>query len=189
MNKKKAICLGIVLIIIIAIIAIFYIKANNKKNVAINTKIAETINKNSKLPIEYMSKYEDEKTDNKLQNYEKLDNYMSKDFKSDDILFSYYGYPNDRSDFLLGEIKLLTNKYNILGVTIGDNMEKAIKKLEGFGFKLEDRNNYFMARLNYNDLTIELEADSQDYTEEQNEVVIGQMLLRLQSDYTGDVLY
>ena len=114
---------------------------------------------------------------------------MSNDFENKDISFRYYGYPNDESEYYLGEIVLLTNKYNILGVTIGDNMKKSISKIEKHGFKLEERNNYFVATLNYKDFTIEIEADTENYDEEEEKVIIGAIKLKAKSEYLGNRVY
>jgi hypothetical protein len=123
MKNKSIIIVGVLVSIIIVIcIVVAIIIANNKngknsKNINTNNnmennEIINTINNNSKLPVNYMEQYDNE--DVKLQRYNKLDNFMSKDFKDNDISFSYYGYPNDESDLYLGKIELLTNKYNIL---------------------------------------------------------------------------
>lgn len=109
--------------------------------------------------------------DSNLQKFNKLDNYMSKDYTDEDISFSYYGYPNDESEYCLGSIGLLTNKYNILGVTVGDNMKREITKLEKYGFKLEDSGDYLEVTLKYKDFTISMEANLENYEDKENTVI------------------
>ncbi len=189
MKNKNVIILGIIIVVAIVIISTVVIMRNNnnENNGEENIEVVDVINNNSNLPVKYMSKYEE--TDAKLQEYEKLNNNMSNDFHDKDIAFSYYGYPNDESEYHLGKIGLLTNKYNILGVTIGDNMKQAISKLENYGFKLEESNDYFTATLNYKDFTIKMEADTENYEEKEDEVIIGAIQLEAKSEYLGNRVY
>lgn len=185
MKNKSIFILGTIVVIVIAIIAIIVIINNGKQN-NIYRK-ADIINNNSNLPIKYMSKFDSE--DINLQKFDKLNNYMSKDFTDGDISFSYYGYPNDESEYCLGEIELLTNKYNILGVTIGDNMKQSISKIEKYGFKLEESDDYFVATLNYKDFTINIEANTENYDEAEDNIVIGTIQLKAKSKYLGNRSY
>lgn len=178
----KKVIIGIIVVILIAIIAVVVI-SNNKNG---NIEMINSINNNSNLPVKYMSEYDD--TDSKLQNYEKLNNYMSNDFKDRDISFSYYGYPNDVSKYYLGRISLLTNKYDILGVTIGDNMKQSISKLEKYGFKSEKSDNYLSVTLKYKEFTIKLESDMVDY-DNNDDVTISNIELEVESKYLGNTLY
>ena len=198
MNKK--IIIGIILIIVIVlIIVIAVLFSNHSNNVETNNiindtneneeiyneniPIVETINNNSNLPLTYLSKYDE--TNAHLQNYEKINNYMSIDFQNDDIEFSYYGYPNDESEKYLGSISLLTNKYNILGVTIGDDIEQAVAKIQEYGFKLNSNSNY-SASLTYEDFTIDI---SEDFKNEQGNHIIGSIELHAKSEYLGNNVY
>ena len=186
-NKKifKLSVLVVVLIFVLAIVIIF--KQNEKKHNAEdvgdigNVEIFNIINNNSKLPIRYMSKYKSDEAI--LQKYQKIDNYMSKDFEDTDISFSYYGYPNDESDYYLGKIELLTNRYNILGVSIGDNVEQAISKIQKYGFESEKMNRYFLITLKYKDFTIEIKTDIE------NENIIDMIQLCAESEYLGNNVY
>lgn len=198
MNKK--IIIGIILIIVIVlIIVIAVLFSNHSNNVETNNiindtneneeiyneniPIVETINNNSNLPLTYLSKYDE--TNAHLQNYEKINNYMSIDFQNDDIEFSYYGYPNDESEKYLGSISLLTNKYNILGVTIGDDIEQAVAKIQEYGFKLDSNSNYYIS-LTYEDFTIDI---SEDFENEQENHIIGTIELHAESEYLGNNVY
>ncbi len=187
MKNKNIIILGIVLVIVIVIVTTIIITNKKKSDLQGNDEIINIINSNSNLPVKYMSKYDN--LDTKLEKYEKLNNYMSNDFNDEDISFSYYGYPNDESEFYLGRISLLSNKYNILGVTIGDNMKQAISKLEKYGFELEERNNHFVATLKYKEFTIKIESDVENYEENEDKVIIDIMQLEVKSEYLGNRLY
>lgn len=198
MNKK--IIIGIILIILIVlIIVVAVLFSNHSNNVETNNiindtneneeiyneniPIVETINNNSNLPLTYLSRYDE--TNANLQNYEKINNYMSIDFQNDDIEFSYYGYPNDESEKYLGSISLLTNKYNILGVTIGDDIEQAVAKIQEYGFKLDSNSNYYIS-LTYEDFTIDI---SEDFENEQGNHIIGTIELHAESEYLGNNVY
>lgn len=198
MNKK--IIIGIILIIVIVlIIVVAVLFSNHSNNVETNNiindtneneeiyneniPIVETINNNSNLPLTYLSRYDE--TNANLQNYEKINNYMSIDFQNDDIEFSYYGYPNDESEKYLGSISLLTNKYNILGVTIGDDIEQAVAKIQEYGFKLDSNSNYYIS-LTYDDFTIDI---SEDFENEQGNHIIGTIELHAESEYLGNNVY
>jgi len=163
---------------------IFIFVQNSTVSLEESFEIANIINNNSSLPIKYMIKYEEDET--QFQNYEKINNYMSIDFysKDRDIVFKYYGYPNDESEYYLGEISISTNKYNVLGVTIGDVVETAINKLKEYGFELEevDANQYI---LKYKDYNINLETTKTI----NNDIVIEEINLRINSKYLGRKMY
>ena len=187
-SKKTFLIIGIVAVVIIAIIiAVVVINSKNKPyNKNVDTAIADTINNNSKLPAKYMSGLD--KNDSNLSKFKRLDNYMSTDFSDTDVFFSYYGYPNDESDHCLGEIKLLTNKYNILGVTVGDNMKESISKIEKYGFKLEESKNDLVATLEYKDITITIDADVATYVEN-GDNKIETIKIKIKSEYLGNRIY
>ena len=166
-------------------------KDNNENNE--NNEIINTINNNSNLPVNYMDKYDNSNV--QLKKYDKLNNYMSKDFNDNDISFSYYGYPNDESDFYLGKIELLTNKYNILGITIGDNYKEAIEKIESYGFKRTDKpvnDDVYEAKLNYKDITIDIKtkyAINIGRSKDISKTDIGSIKIGIKSDYLGNRIY
>ena len=150
--------------------------------------MADIINENSILPVKYLSIYDKKATI--LNNYKILDNFMSVDFSDDDIEFSYYGFPDNHSDFYLGDIILLTNKYNILGVTIGDNLKKSVSKIEQYGFKVDSkRSNSFSVYLDYGKFEILLDGETEDYDESEDEVLVGYIHLRAVPTYIGNEVY
>lgn len=214
MNKKIIIgIISIIVVVLIAIIVVLFTKYsdNAKPNDTINNtvgktvdntidntisntieneeiydeniQIIETINNNSNLPLTYLSKYDE--TNATLQNYEKLINFMSIDFHNADVEFSYYGYPNDESEKYLGSITLLNNKYNILGVTIGDDIDQAVTKFQEYGFKLDPDSSYYIS-LTYGDFTIDI---SEDFENEQGNHIIGTIKLYAKSEYLGNNIY
>ena len=164
------------------------LKKNKKNNNEKILKMIETIRNNSDLPILYMSKYLNESTDILSQKYEKISNYMSFDFSDKDILFRYYGYPTDESESYLGSVMLSTNKYNILGISVGDNVVDAIKKLESFGFELnQEKKEDFMTgsiiiSLSYNTFDIAIWTDK-------DEIKINKLELEAVSKYLGNRIY
>ena len=185
MKKNSIVFLGIVFpIVVIAVIAVII---SNNKNISNNNEIANLINDNSNLPVEYMSKYD--KNNANLQEYEYLNNYMSDDYQNYDISFSYYGYPNDESDYYLGRISVISNKYNILGITKGDNMKEAISKIEKYGFKLEDNNNYYEVTLKNKDFSIILYSDSENFEENDDIIVVDSIQVNADSEYLGNRMY
>ena len=184
MKKKVLIVLGI--IIVIAIIAVVIVCVVNKgKGNKINGELIKNINDNSNLPIEYMSKYNSE--DNEINGFERLRNYMSVDYSNEDISFSYYGYPNDESDYYLGRVSLKTDKYNILGIKIGDDFKEALSKAEKYGFKVVEHNDYFVATLKNDDITINIESDMEN--DEENKETVGIISIEAESKYLGRRVY
>lgn len=109
-------------------------------------ELVETINENSDLPVEYMSlfpHYGSEEMEALEQTYEVIQNFMSYDFYGEDLSFFYYGYPTDESSFCLAQIILLTDRYNVLGVTIGSDIAEAVEILQSYGFSEEKHNEDF----------------------------------------------
>ncbi len=172
-NKKIMIIIGVVVILVIVAVIITVIVVN--KNKSGNQELYKLINKNSELPVEYMSKNSNIDT----SEYEVLNNFMSDDYSNEDIQFSYYGYPNDESEYYLGRITLLTSKYNILGVKVGDKKEEAISKISKYGFELQDEN-IISATLKYKDFEILLSFFGEDVT---------QIKLEADSKYLGNRIY
>ena len=141
-----------------------------------NSNILDIINNNSTLPLKYLSKFD--RKSKELSKYELVENYMSLDYSNSDITLSFYGYPNEESDFCLSKIDILSNKYNLLGVTVGDEINEAISKIEKYGFKLEKGNtNTFK----YKKFTIKLETDSK-----KNDNKISSLYIEAESEYLGN---
>jgi len=184
--KKILFSVGIT-ILILMIIGILLIKQNFNSAIKVeeNFEMANIINSNSYLPIKYMSKYEENSAN--FKEYEKTNNYMSIDFysKDRDIVFKYYGYPNDESEYYLGEISISTSEYNILGVAVGDRIEPSIKKLNEYGFELDETDTQSFNVLNYEDYTVELITTIDDNSDE----IIEKIQLRVNSKYLGRNMY
>lgn len=176
-KNKKLLLLIIIPIVIIITASIIILINNNKKEP--NNEIINIINKNSNLPIKYMSKY---KENNKyFKKCEVIKNFMSHDYKNKDIVFSFYGYPTDESDYYLGRYTLLTSKYNLLGVKVGDGIKESINKIKKHDFKLEEETE-FNSTLSYEDFTIELE-------QEEEKPIIKQITIAVKNKYTGERIY
>ena len=187
MKKNVVLIIGIIAIIVAIVIGGICFLTRKNGGEVLSGDMIEKINKNSKLPIEYMTKYS--KDDSRLSSYKKIDNYMSKDFEDDDISFHYYGYPNDESDYYLGYMKLKTNKYNILGVTIGDNMKDSIAKIESMGFEKISNTNDYDVKFRYNDISITLSADYNNYSETTEKNTVGSVVISIDSKYLGNRIY
>ena len=186
--KKVLLIVGVFLLIIAIVIATIICTIILTSNLSTKTgnNIANIINENSNLPVNYLST---DKVDTTKLNCTVLNNYMSNDYRNDDIAFSYYGYPNDESDYHLGEISLLSNKYDLLGVRKGDNMSQSISKIEKYGFTLEDRNNDFVAELKNQDITITLEANIGDFSGDANKLKVEKIKIYAESKYLGNRIY
>lgn len=78
MKKKVLLIIGIIIAIVLVVVLIV---VNSNKNKPINTEIVDIINNNSILPVKYMTKYD--ANDITLGRYNKIDNYMSKDFSNE----------------------------------------------------------------------------------------------------------
>ena len=197
--KNKIMIFSIVIIIIFVCIGALYFlkykssqKNDNKENNKINENVYENnietedkisdifnlINTKSDLPVEYMSRYNNEDED--LKNYEFIDNFMSKDYSGENISFSYYGYPTDESDYYLGKINLKTNKYNILGVYIGDSYFEGVGMIEQYGFKIEKQDEYETILKYDDDFSIKLISDLE------NNNIIKSIELEAESKYLGN---
>lgn len=171
---KKRVITGCI-IVIIALISAFIITITNDKSRNETNKMIDNINNNSDLPVTYMIKYENE-LDDKFSEYNKLHNFMSIDFSDKDIFFSFYGYPNDESDYYLGKIELRNNKYNILGINLDNSIEEAIKTFEEYGFIIEDKYDGYVS-LKYDKFTIEFNKNQKVIT------------LEVKSEYLGNRVY
>lgn len=182
---KKVLIVLIFIIIVGTIVGLAAVLFNNFNKIEDAT--VNVINNNSNLPFAYLSEFDNFNPE--LNNYKLLDNYMSKDYSSNDISFSYYGYPNDESDYRLGEITLQTDKYDLLGVKVGDNMSQSISKIEKYGFELQDRNNSYIAKFKIQDITITLEADIYDLYANDDELVVDKICIKAESKYLGNRMY
>lgn len=190
--KKKKILIGIgIAIIVIAIIAVtayFILNNKPKKNYSKDDEgYADLINENSDLPVEYLSKYD--YYNPFLKNCERIGNFMSADYRDDNIFISYYGYPNDESDYYLGEIKLFTDKYNILGVTIGDDYYKAVSKIKQYGFTGDEEVSEYGITLEFGKLTIRIESNYYPRKGIVDNLVVSKFDLKIDSEYLGNRLY
>lgn len=121
------------------------------------------INENSDLPVAYMSlspDYDSEEMEALTQTYEMIHNFMSNDYYGDDLAFFYYGYPNDESPYHLAKIVLYTERYHILGVTIGSDIRQAVETLRSYGFEGTSQFDeiFSYAELSCGDFTIEMTA-------------------------------
>jgi len=182
MKKKILLIIGIIIAIVLVVVLIV---VNSNKNKSINTEIVDIINNYSILPVKYMTKYD--ANDITLERYKKIDNYMSKDFSNEEVSFSYYGYPNDESDYYLGSVSIATNSFNILGVTIGDDMKEAVSKVESYGFELKEHNDYFSATLKKDDYTIKIESDIEN--DDETKDTVGSISISVNSKYLGNRVY
>ena len=194
MNKGKIILVSVLVLIIIGLSGFIIYdqfikdKGNNNNNNNDSKEVKDLVNKNSNLPVEYMSKEDEIEIKG---NYQNINNYMSDDYYNDDIEFSFYGYPNDESDFYLGHIKLKTNKYNLLGVTIGDNMGESVSKIEKYGFTKSKKSNDYSVILEKDDYTILIESEistNESYDVMKNGKVYT-ISISVDSEYLGNKVY
>lgn len=153
------------------------------------TALIDAINGNSNLPIPYMQN--PNAVNDTLQQmrdsgeYEYIDNYMSDDYYSDGVMLSFYGYPDDHCDYYLGYIALSTNRYSILGISVGDDENAAIETLKSFGFEKSDKspnghsisgNSYWNGRI-----SISFGTDENG--------TITELAIEAKSKYIGDRIY
>lgn len=186
-NWKFIILLLITILILSSIVFILIKKDENELEK--NKNIATTINNNSNLPVEYMKKKTRKDSDRYQKKYEFINNYMSDDYSNKDIEFSYYGYPNDESPFYLASITLLSRKYNLLGVKVGDKIEKSISKIEKYGFKVT-KNNGSDVKFEYDDYIIYIKSDIINYTDDDNYIPrIEEISISAESAYLGNRIY
>ena len=68
-------------------------------------------------------------------------------------------------------------------------MKKSISKLEEYGFKLEDSNNYFERSLTYDDITISIFAYTETYEESEDELTVDSIHIEVESKYLGNRMY
>lgn len=96
-----------------------------------NTLI-KTINDNSVLPMNLLTAFDA----TKVPSHGKfIRNYMSFDYYFDNYEIKFAGYPTDESDFCLTNIEFETDKYKLLGITIGNTKKHVIQALNSFGFE------------------------------------------------------
>ena len=181
--KKQSLIaiIGIVLVIGIIVSICFFTRNSIEKSE--EELIIDNINKHSNLPIAYMDKW---KEGTHYDGYEELGNFMSHDFYNDDIKFSYYGYPTDESEYYLGEVVLYTDKYNILGITVGDNYKEAIKKIEKYGYEKDNPNDNYEVKLTLGKFTITIQ---EQLTKKEEKNVVDRVTLKASSKYLGNRQY
>ena len=107
--------------------------------------LVDIINENSKLPRDFLANFKDEKIDE----ISYIRNFMSKDYIGQEFQLKYSGYPTDASNPKLTYIRIVSNKYNVLGITVGDNIEKC-KKIIDYGFIKIKENSYIYEKEDYN---------------------------------------
>ena len=129
--KKKAInIIGIILIIIFILGSIIIISQSVNGYRKNKNSIVNIINKKSKLPASFLSTLDE----SKLTGFKKKEDNNDIYFYNKNIKLSYYK-PKDSSKYFLREIELNTDKYNILGISVGDDDKESWKELEKYGFK------------------------------------------------------
>ena len=94
--------------------------------------LIKTINDNSVLPMNLLTAFDA----TKVPSHGKfIRNYMTLDYYYNDYEIKFAGYPTDESDFCLTNIELETDKYNLLGITIGNEKKQVVETLNSFGFE------------------------------------------------------
>lgn len=136
MKTKNVLFILIGVILIVLLVFIFFM--NKSDQIKINDDMIKKINDNSNLPINLLEKYDE--TNSFLSNLNFLKNYMSYDYDNDDISLSFYGYPNDESDYYLGEIIIKSNNYNILGINTDTSYADATEILKKYNLDKEYKN-------------------------------------------------
>lgn len=107
---------------------------NNIENENIDESIIKIFNEKSNLPVNLLS--QDMRELENFDNVKGLQNIMSYDFISDDFKVIYSGYPTDEETFKMTDVCFFTDKYNFLGIHLGEFQDKAINKLLENGFEL-----------------------------------------------------
>lgn len=147
---------------------------------------AININKNSKLPINFLTSYSSFKRQIKsgrVSTGKYVENYISFDYHYDDYFISFAGYPNDECDFYLTQMKIKSYNYHVLSITIGDRIDCADKILEEFGYikKYNERDwRYFKTFYKLNDIYIRFKIEDN---------IITEIYISAASIYLGNCLY
>lgn len=93
--------------------------------------LIKTINDNSVLPMNILTAFDATKVPS---NSKFIRNYMGLDYYFDNYEIKFAGYPTDENDFCLTNIEFETDKYNLLGITMGNAKKQVVKTLNSFGF-------------------------------------------------------
>ena len=55
--------------------------------------------------------------------------------ENEDVRYTFSGYPDASDAYHLTEIELLSEKYHVFGITIHDDLQTALSRLESFGYQ------------------------------------------------------
>ncbi|MCM1083691.1 MAG: hypothetical protein NC428_09460 [Clostridium sp.] len=126
------------LIIPILIMALFLSGCEKKKEIGfVNIVYVMEITLNSDLPIQLLRKIE--LTDKEREDYNSESPYWDEKNINREIEGFGFPYPNrhsNKSDIYITEVTIYVNKYNILGLTVGDDRKKIDTTMEKFGYTL-----------------------------------------------------
>lgn len=95
--------------------------------------LVENINQYSNLPIPILRIYN---TEIIPQANKYIPNFMSYDYYYDDYTLIFSGYPTDEDEDFLTDIELLSEKYDVFGISLNTSKNEAIQKLFDFGFSI-----------------------------------------------------
>ncbi|MDL2238539.1 hypothetical protein LJC56_12070 [Christensenellaceae bacterium OttesenSCG-928-K19] len=123
-----------------------------------NSSVTDEINENSTLPLALLTPHNSVRDE--LQEDESLDsvnNFMSFDYYADGYMLSFSGFPEDDSEYCLTDMEITSGEYDVLGISILDDMAQAAQVLEGYGYSAkEDDPDAFMK----DGVKIELDGES-----------------------------
>ena len=145
------------------------------------------MNINSNLGFDLLSPYEDEVIE-KLEKCsdECIDNYMSNDYYADGITWIFSGYPHDESSDFLTEIIVVSNKYNVYGIKVGDNISSSINTLKKINFKkIEEKD--FEHKYCKNDLSITFITRNRENLSQKD--IITEIIIYVKTWYLGNFIY
>lgn len=151
----------------------------------LNNDEVDKLNKDSLLPVKFLSNNMLELHNQNIANLIFIRNYMSYDYRCDDFELKYAGYPTDEDEYKMNYIKFNTNKYNFIGITIGKQLSDAELLLKKYDFVLlneEDKNNMIINKKVYKNKNCVIEI----YTSNN---IISQYAVLLGSKYLGNNMY
>lgn len=97
---------------------------NHKRRSLIEKKIRK-INQKSLLPMQLITKYDDELKYKLLQNTEYFNNIMTEEYYTKDYDLIFGAYPSMISDYHLTQINLYTDKYCVYNISVGMSLDIA----------------------------------------------------------------
>lgn len=117
----------------------------------------DQINDNSDMGLLFLTEYSSSLHDS-LSSFEYISNFMSNDYylgesPNHELMYCFSGYPHDEAGMHLTSIELGSDKYHVLGVRVGDDVETAAQTLNDFGFENTDNHNQSFVK---DDVTIKL---------------------------------